>query len=561
MYIGPATIDQVMRQWHMNVARALHYPDGSFAGVALARVSSGYLAQFYSRINVTPDTAIRLVRRDGVTLAQYAPGAAVLTDLRESDTPGTAAEPDERMIHTHEHGDDQFAISEKVGGYPVRLVITRSLSSVLQPWIREELSSAERTLSLALLAALLLVALRSALKRQERLDEERYRLERELAAVQRLDAIGLLAASVAHDFNNVLTAIIGYAELLRDGEKADAASAVHIDRLLSATERARLLVRRVLMFDPHRSVSYGPTSLEPILVEVSQQVQASMPNTIRLVLEAANEPLAVSGDATEIHQVLMNLCSNAIRAMPVRGTLTLGLQALDVRDTRAMTLGQLVPGRWACVSITDSGVGLTRDQIEAIFEPFYTTNHTSHGTGIGLTVVRSIVLRMKGALRVDSRLGHGTRMDVYWPAVPAADTVAGGPGFEGAGAGETILIVDDDRELVALTEELLASLGYEPVGFSDARAALEAFRHNPGRFDALLTDVRMQPLGGLELAALVRGIAPQVPIILMTGHRDADTDTRARGVGITQILDKPLRVQTLRRALSSLLELESQQQP
>jgi len=198
----------------------------------------------------------------------------------------------------------------------MRVIVSRSLSSVRGPWIREERSSAERTLSLALVAALLLVTLRSALNRQERLDEEMYRLEQELAAIRRLDAVGLLAASVAHDFNNVLSAIIGYAELIRGSAGGDLSSATHVDRLLAATERARLLVRRVLTFDPHHSVSHGPTRIEPILVEVSQQIQASLPSAIELKVESAHEPLTISGDATEIHQVLMNLCSNAIQAMP-----------------------------------------------------------------------------------------------------------------------------------------------------------------------------------------------------------------------------------------------------
>jgi CheY-like chemotaxis protein len=185
----------------------------------------------------------------------------------------------------------------------------------------------------------------------------------------------------------------------------------------------------------------------------------------------------------------------------------------------------------------------------SIFEPFYTTRSTAHGTGIGLTVVRNIILRMNGALDVSSRLGSGTRMAVYWPITEAPAAQARQARHVAAGAGETIMVVDDEKELVALTEELLASLSYEPVGFSDARAALEAFQHDPHRFDAILTDERMQPLGGLEFAHLIHRTEPDMPIILMTAHRDAQIDARAAVVGIVEILDKPLRVQTLREAL------------
>ncbi|MDP9084444.1 MAG: ATP-binding protein [Pseudomonadota bacterium] len=532
------------------LSRRISARDGGFAGVLIARVALDYLAKFYAGINVTPDTAIRLVRDDGVTLAQYIPGPASSTDINARHVERTLSKVDENVIYAHSNGVERIEVTQKVADYPIRVLVSQSMSSVLQPWIQEERSSAERTLSLAILAGVLLVALRSAINRQERLDESRHRLEQELAAIQRMDALGLLAASVAHDFNNVLTAIIGYAELIRDGAKADLPSNVHIDRLLAGAERARLLVRRVLTFDPHRSVSYRPTQIQPVLVEVLEQVQASLPPSVRLKVESPDQGLTVAGDPTEIHQVLTNLCSNAIHSMAERGVLQVVLRALEVREPELLALGQLVPGQWACVSIADSGVGLAEDQIASIFEPFYTTRHQSIGTGIGLTVVRNIILRMNGALKVESRLGSGTRMTVYWPAIPTPEGLVGEPRSAAEGIGQTILVVDDDRELVSLTEEILASLGYEPVGYSDARAAVDVFRRDPKRFDAILTDERMQPLGGLELARLVHAIEPLVPVILTTGHRDAEIDRRARQEGITEILDKPLRVNTLRQVLA-----------
>jgi CheY-like chemotaxis protein len=215
-------------------------------------------------------------------------------------------------------------------------------------------------------------------------------------------------------------------------------------------------------------------------------------------------------------------------------------------------LGQLRPGRWVCLSVSDTGVGLADDQIASIFEPFYTTRQPAHGTGIGLTVVRNIILRMQGALDVSSRLGIGTRMAVYWRSIDLPVVLPRSP-LADDGAGETIMVVDDEKELVALTEELLASLSYEPVGFSDSRLALEAFRHDPKRFDAILTDERMQPMRGSDFAELIHKTEPRLPIILMTGHRDAELDARASEVGIAEILEKPLRVQTLREALARQL--------
>jgi len=250
----------------------------------------------------------------------------------------------------------------------------------------------------------------------------------------------------------------------------------------------------------------------------------------------------------------MNLCTNAVHAMPSGGELQLRLETLDVAQSRALALGQLQPGPWVHLVVEDTGVGLADEQTASIFEPFYTTRQPTHGTGIGLTVVRNIILRMQGALAVDSRLGSGTRMNVYWPMTPAAQAPPDRARAEKGGAGETILVVDDEKELMVLTEELLASLSYEPVGFSDARAALDAFRSDPARFDAILTDERMQPLRGLEFARLVHDMEPMLPIILMTGHRDAELDAHAKGAGITDILDKPLRVQMLREALARQLD-------
>ena len=511
------------------LSQRIESSDGAFAGVVVARVSFDYLAALYSRVSSTPDTAIVLARTDGGVLSEFQPQPAVA---------GNREKNERRLI-----------VSQAVEGYPLEVIVSRSRSNVLKPWVKEERSSAARTLSLAALAALLLVALRSALDRQEKADRERHRLEQELAAVQRVEALGLLAASVTHDFNNVLTAIIGYAELTREALGADAPAAANLDRLLAAGERARLLVRRVLTFDPRRSLSYKPTRIEPILTEAAQQLRATLPPSIDLRISGVDSSVTVQGDSMEIYQVLINLLSNAVHAMTSGGVLQIRGELLDNNENRSLALGRLRPGRWLCLTVIDSGTGLPDAQIMSIFEPFYTTRPPALGTGIGLTVVRNIILRMNGALDVSSQLGVGTRMAVYWPLIETPTAVASLREADDGG-GETILVVDDEKELVGVTEELLAAMSYEPVGFSDARAALEVFRHDPKRFDIILTDERMQPMRGLDFVQQVRAVDANIPIILMTGHRDAQLDARAAALGIAEILDKPLRSQTLREALA-----------
>src|ERR1700733_5161126 len=545
LYIGGPEVDSLDGARFFALSKRVSSTDGAFAGIVVARLGFDYLAGFYARVNVTPDTSILLARTDGVTLAQYPPppqGAAA----------GAQYSKEQEVRYVQSGGHERVEVSQKIDDYPIVVVVSRSMTNVLKPWIQEERSSAARTLSLAVLAAILLMVLRSALNRQERVDREKHRLEQELAGVRRVEALGFLAASVAHDFNNVLTAIVGYAELARETADTKTVSTINIDRLLAATERARLLVRRVLTFDPRRSLSYRPTQIETIITEVSQQVQATLPSSIDLQLYGLNQAVIISGDATEIYQVIMNLCSNAVHAMPSGGSLQIRLELLELHESKELALGQLRPGRWVCLSVSDTGVGLADDQIASIFEPFYTTRQPAHGTGIGLTVVRNIILRMQGALDVSSRLGVGTRMAVYWRSIDLPVVLPRSP-LADDGAGETIMVVDDEKELVALTEELLASLSYEPVGFSDSRLALEAFRHDPKRFDAILTDERMQPMRGLDFAELIHKTEPQLPIILMTGHRDAELDARASEVGIAEILEKPLRVQTLREALARQL--------
>jgi signal transduction histidine kinase/ActR/RegA family two-component response regulator len=523
LYIDLLRADAKDGQQTFALSQRIESSSGAFAGVVVARVSFDYLAALYSRITGTPDTAIALLRADGTVLSQYQ---------------AKANEP------------QRLTVEQLVEGYPLKVMVSRSRSNVLKPWVQEERSSAARTLSLAALAAILLVVLRSALDRQEKADREKRRLEQELAAVQRVEALGLLAASVTHDFNNVLTAIVGYAELTREALGSDSPSTPNIDRLLAAGERARLLVRRVLTFDPRRSLSYKPTQLEPIVTEAALQLRATLPPGIDLQITGLDASITVQGDSMEIYQVLMNLLTNAVHAMPTGGVLQIRCELLDINETRSLALGRLRPGRWLSLTVIDTGIGLADAQIMSIFEPFYTTRPQALGTGIGLTVVRNIILRTNGALDVSSRLGAGTRMAVYWPHIDTPSTAADNARAADDGTGQTILVIDDEKELVGLTEELLASMSYEPVGFSDARAALEAFRNDPKRFDAILTDERMQPMRGLDLAQQIRETDRYIPIVLMTGHRSAQLDARAAALGVAEIIDKPVRFQTLREALA-----------
>ncbi len=551
LYIGQTFIGKHDGARTFALSRRVDDPDTAFEGMVVARVAFEYLTGFYAGVNATPDTSIRLLRDDGTVLAQYPPAlnSPAANDPYVSQHYGGSAPLAERVRYSTSNGKQQVATLRVVEGYPIVVEVARPLTSVLQPWVRNELESAARTLTLVVIAGALLLALQSALRRHDRMESERRRLEQQLQNAHRLEALGFLAASVAHDFNNVLSAIVGYGELASKSLQADTPERGNIDRLLEATERARLLVRRVLTFNPRRRLTYEPIAVHDIIAEVAQQIQASAPSSMAMQVSGLQTPAITLGDATEIHQVAMNLCTNAVHAMPVGGTLGIDVSLVEVREDRQLTIGELHPGAWIRLCIADTGSGLTKEQTAAIFEPFYTTRQPEHGTGIGLTVVRNILGRMQGALDVDSEVGVGTRMTAYWPSVVAAPPSDVSPDTLPPGRGETVLIVDDAPELVALAEEQLASLGYEPVGFTAARAALGALRRTPHRFDAVITDERMQSLRGCDLAKLIHSIDPRVPVILVTAFRDADLDERAKDAGIAEILDKPVHGQSLSAAL------------
>lgn len=530
------------------LGRAIRDRQGRFAGVAIARVAFEYLTGFYSTISV--DASVRLLRDDGVVLARYplhppASDEAVSSSL-------IAAMPGSELVHRDRQSSDraELRVLRRVQTYPLIVELAQPMSSVLGSWSRQELSSGARTLTLASMAGALLIVLRRVLRRRDRLEEERRRLERGLRDSQKAEAVGFLAASMAHDFNNVLGAIVGYAEVARTQVGDDARVVQTLDGLLAASERARQLVRRVLTFDPHRSVLHAPLSIEPIVAEALALLRPSLPSSIDLRPAPTGCAGRINGDATEVHQVVMNLCTNAVRAMSAGGTLEVRVADVPVDAPRELTLGRLQPGWWLRLSISDTGIGLLPEQLQSIFDPFYTTRAAGEGTGIGLTVVRNIVSGMGGAIEVESRPHSGTTMSVYWPLLQ--------PGLAGkcaqrapqpTGEGQAILIVDDEPELVRLAEEIVASLGYEAIGFCDATAAIDSFRRAPARFDAVITDERMPILHGTTLAGLIHEVRADIPILLVTGHREKQIDARARRAGIIEILDKPLRVGNLRAAL------------
>src|ERR1700733_5049101 len=384
---------------------------------------------------------------------------------------------------------------------------------------------------------------------------QKEQLEAQLRQSQKMEAIGTLAGGIAHDFNNILGAILGYGELAHQQSAEGSPLRRYLDNVMHAAERAQILIERILGFSRSGLGDRAPVNVQFVIEETLELLEASLPAGIRLESSISSGNAAVIGDATYLHQVAMNLCTNAVQAMERGGTLRVILEPIDVTESRALSRGLIHAGSYVRLIVSDTGVGIPPAVLERMFDPFFTTKGVGQGTGLGLSLVHGIVIDLGGAIDVTSKAGEGTTFEIWLPI--AGETAM--PPLEAAsplprGNGETVMIVDDERPLVALAEEITAQLGYEPVGFDSSRAALEAFSAQPQRFDAVLTDEAMPDLVGTELASEIRRLRPAVPIILMSGYGGAQLTNRAAEIGVNEVLRKPLHRRDLAESLARVLE-------
>ncbi len=378
---------------------------------------------------------------------------------------------------------------------------------------------------------------------RERSEAERDALHARLNQSQRLEAIGTLAGGIAHEFNNILGAILGYGEMALAVLLSDSRARRYVEQIMKAGERAQGVVEQVLAFGRRRERQHQPMQAEPTVAEAVDLLRASLPATLSMRTRLRGGNAAMMGDPTEFQQVVMNLGTNAAQAMNSRGVLELDLDTIERGESFSLSHGSLPAGCYIRLIVRDTGHGMDRATIERIFEPFFTTKPAGQGTGLGLSTVHGIVSEHGGAINVTSRTGEGTTFELYFPqteqaAAPNEETFeTPGP----RGHGETILIVDDDKQLVLLGEEMLAALGYEPVGFNRSLAALTAFRSDPERFDLALTDEVMPEMTGTEFADALHEVRPDLPIVLMTGYeKSAGSHRPLRKFGIREVIKKPL---------------------
>ena len=385
--------------------------------------------------------------------------------------------------------------------------------------------------------------------------EERQRtLEAQLQQSRKLEALGQLAGGIAHDFNNLLTGILGYGELIKSDANCDSSTAASAEQILTAALRAKELIKQILAFSRRETPDRKPIYFEPIVREALNLVRASAPPGIVIESFLMPDMPPVLGDATQLHQVLINLCTNAIQAMGEHGKLSLSLESVHVDASFARNHPPLCEGEFIRLSVRDTGAGMSSTAMEHLFEPFFTTKPVGAGTGLGLAVVHGIVRSHEGTISVYSRVGEGTTFQVYFPVSgvlpdsrPA--TVASIP----RGNGETILFVDDEAGIVNLASAVLEQIGYRPISFTNSVEALATFQDNPGEYAAVITDLTMPLMTGTELAKEIHMVRPEIPVILTSGYSGAIDESRAARSGFVEILGKPFPMRALAETLHRVL--------
>jgi PAS domain S-box-containing protein len=395
---------------------------------------------------------------------------------------------------------------------------------------------------LEFIGAVMDITRRKRAEEAQRIQErEREEMQRELQKAAKMEAIGRLAGGIAHDFNNILGAILGYGELAQNNLAESGAVRHQIDQVMHAGARGKGLVDRILAFSRSGMSERVPVQVQPVVEETLELLAASLPAEVRLESRLNAVDAVVVGDATQFHQVVMNLCTNAMHAMERGGALTVVLEREAVGERRLLSHGALCAGRYVRLSVNDTGSGIPPSVLERMFDPFFTTKRVGDGTGLGLALVHGIVADFGGIIDVATQVGVGTTFTIWLPLAGEMPRLLAEPAGElPRGNGETVMIVDDERALVALAEVTLAELGYEPVGFDSSVAALQAFRAEPKRFDLVLTDETMPDLTGTELAREIRRLRPDVSIILMSGYGGAQLSERALSAGVIDVRRKPL---------------------
>ncbi len=459
------------------------------------------------------------------------------------------------MVHEEDLDQVTAAISEKIGSGYTGVVLPEY--RIIRPdgfirWIQARASPVRDEQGdiyrLAVIA-------QDITKRREA-EKERENFQKMLMQAQKMEAIGTLAAGIAHDFNNILSIILGYTELTRLKLPKNSKNYKSLSEVLDGAIRAKGLVNQILAFGRESEGIQETVDLGTIVNEVMKLIRATIPATIEIQINLAGDAGPVFADPVQMHQVLMNLCTNAYQAMSEKGgVLSVSLESVHVDEKLASSHDGLEINDYIRLNISDTGVGMDSVTMSRIFDPFFTTRKHEQGTGLGMSVVHGIVKSHDGAILVESEPGKGTTVIIYLPEAKG-DSILGIAKIEGVPRGsESILLVDDEPALAAMGEQILQSLGYSVTSFSSSLDAIEDFRKKPDQYDLVITDQTMPGMTGVELAREIRALRKNMPIILCSGFNDFVNEEHALQLGVSAYLRKPIDRKTLAQMVRKVLDL------
>jgi two-component system cell cycle sensor histidine kinase/response regulator CckA len=388
---------------------------------------------------------------------------------------------------------------------------------------------------------------------------DKRQLEAEVRQSQKMEALGTIASGIAHDLNNVIAGLMGFSEIVKDDLEAGTMPDIdHVDNIINASERASGIVRQILIFSRKSSIDKTPIRLRALVNDVISLIERTIPKSIEIKKNVSDDGLSILADLNQIHQVIMNLCTNAWHSMrDTGGAISVSLYHKEVKKREIPESSVCIPGIYECIEITDTGCGIEEGIQDKIFEPFYTTKEEGEGTGLGLSVVNNIIKSHDGFITLESKVGCGTTFKVYFPVTDQEQVSSVLDTFEVKDGGtETILVVDDEPQLREATVVVLSRLGYHVLSAEDGVEGLNRFKHNEKDIKLVLTDLAMPKMAGDQMAKEIRKVSPSLPIILCTGYSKGYEKLGTSHDVFNTILNKPVRKNKLAKVIRSAIDGE-----
>lgn len=389
-------------------------------------------------------------------------------------------------------------------------------------------------------------------------EKERKVLEERLQQAQKMEAIGTLAGGIAHDLNNILSPILVYTEMILLETPPGSNQELKLREVLSATERARDLIGQILKFSRQKQKEVKPVIVSDIISEVLKLIRPSTPSTIQIRFESDLTTDLIFADPTQIHQILMNLCTNASYAMKDRGgVLDIRLTTVKIDNEASTRTNNMKAGQYKKISVRDTGTGIDKDVVKRIFDPYFTTKKIGEGTGMGLSVIHGIIKSLNGTITVDSEPGNGSTFTVYLPIAENLVLTQLTQGNDLKRGTERILLVDDEKAIINAMQTALTTLGYNVNATTDSNDALKRFLENPRDFDIVITDMTMPVMTGRELASEILSVRPDIPILICTGYNETIDKDSVIKMGIKDLLTKPISLHEIAGKIYDVLHNRS----